>query len=317
MQGRFMMSIQNYGGIDMSKRNFVIGLCSSQKTKTETNNPKGFTHAIEYLKKHNVTLVVLESTGGLEVPLAKAIHRAGIDVIIANPRQTHQFALSQSLTKTDAKDAKMLAFYAQMMAQRSDLAALLYQPPTEAQEVLEALVNRRNQLVDMRTAEKNRLHQVHESQVNSVSQMIEHLDNLIADLERQIDDHNKTHFDDKAKLIQQIKGIGSVTTATLLSMLPELGKISHKQMASLVGVAPHPQESGSIKFKSRCFGGRATVRKVLYMATLVATRFEPRIKVFYERLCAKGKPRKVALNACMRKLLTILNAMMRDNAAYA
>lgn len=312
-----MMSTQNYGGIDMSKRNFVIGLCSSQKTKTETNNPKGFTHAIEYLKKHNVTLVVLESTGGLEVPLAKAIHRAGIDVIIANPRQTHQFALSQSLTKTDAKDAKMLAFYAQMMAQRSDLAALLYQPPTEAQEVLEALVNRRNQLVDMRTAEKNRLHQVHESQVNSVSQMIEHLDNLIADLERQIDDHNKTHFDDKAKLIQQIKGIGSVTTATLLSMLPELGKISHKQMASLVGVAPHPQESGSIKFKSRCFGGRATVRKVLYMATLVATRFEPRIKVFYERLCAKGKPRKVALNACMRKLLTILNAMMRDNAAYA
>lgn len=317
MQGRFMMSTQNYGGIDMSKRNFVIGLCSSQKTKTETNNPKGFTHAIEYLKKHNVTLVVLESTGGLEVPLAKAIHRAGIDVIIANPRQTHQFALSQSLTKTDAKDAKMLAFYAQMMAQRSDLAALLYQPPTEAQEVLEALVNRRNQLVDMRTAEKNRLHQVHESQVNSVSQMIEHLDNLIADLERQIDDHNKTHFDDKAKLIQQIKGIGSVTTATLLSMLPELGKISHKQMASLVGVAPHPQESGSIKFKSRCFGGRATVRKVLYMATLVATRFEPRIKAFYERLCAKGKPRKVALNACMRKLLTILNAMMRDNAAYA
>ena len=312
-----MMSTQNYGGIDMSKRNFVIGLCSSQKTKTETNNPKGFTHAIEYFKKHNVTLVVLESTGGLEVPLAKAIHRAGIDVIIANPRQTHQFALSQSLTKTDAKDAKMLAFYAQMMAQRSDLAALLYQPPTEAQEVLEALVNRRNQLVDMRTAEKNRLHQVHESQVNSVSQMIEHLDNLIADLERQIDDHNKTHFDDKAKLIQQIKGIGSVTTATLLSMLPELGKISHKQMASLVGVAPHPQESGSIKFKSRCFGGRATVRKVLYMATLVATRFEPRIKVFYERLCAKGKPRKVALNACMRKLLTILNAMMRDNAAYA
>lgn len=312
-----MMSTQNYGGIDMSKRNFVIGLCSSQKTKTETNNPKGFTHAIEYLKKHNVTLVVLESTGGLEVPLAKAIHRAGIDVIIANPRQTHQFALSQSLTKTDAKDAKMLAFYAQMMAQRSDLAALLYQPPTEAQEVLEALVNRRNQLVDMRTAEKNRLHQVHESQVNSVSQMIEHLDNLIADLERQIDDHNKTHFDDKAKLIQQIKGIGSVTTATLLSMLPELGKISHKQMASLVGVAPHPQESGSIKFKSRCFGGRATVRKVLYMATLVATRFEPRIKAFYERLCAKGKPRKVALNACMRKLLTILNAMMRDNAAYA
>lgn len=317
MQGRFMMSTQNYGGIDMAKRNFVIGLSSSPKTKTETNNPKGFVHAIDYLQKHNVTLVVLESTGGLEVPLAKALHRAGIRVIIANPRQTHQFALSQSLTKTDAKDAKMLALYAQMTAQRHDLATLLYQPPSEEQEVLEALVSRRNQLVDMRTAEKNRLHQVHESQVNSVSQMIEHLDRLIADLERQIDEHNRNHFGDKAELIRQIKGIGPVTTATLLSMLPELGRIPHKQMASLVGVAPHPQESGTMKFKSRCFGGRAAVRKVLYMAAVSASRFEPRIKAFYERLCARGKPSKVALNACMRKLLTILNAMMRDHAAFA
>ncbi len=132
------------------------------------------------------------------MPLAKALHRAGIDVIITNPRQTHQFAQSQSLTKTDAK---MLAFYAQMLAQRADLPTLLYQPPSEAEEVLEALLNRRNQLVDIRTAEKNRLEQVHCSQVKSVEQMIAHLTRLIDDLDRQIDDHNQTHFGDKAELI--------------------------------------------------------------------------------------------------------------------
>ncbi|QMT32480.1 IS110 family transposase [Alysiella filiformis DSM 16848] len=311
--------ITNCGGIDVAKRNFVIGISSlhKTKTKTETNNPKGFNHAIEYLKKHQVQLVVLESTGGLEIPLAKALHGAGIDVIIANPRQTHQFAQSQSLTKTDAKDAKMLAFYAQMMAQRADLPTLLYQPPSEAEEVLEALLNRRNQLVDMRTAEKNRLEQVHISQVKSVEQMIAHLTQLIDDLEKQIDDHNQTHFGDKAQLIQKIKGVGTLTSATLLSMLPELGKVSHKKIASLVGVAPHPKQSGTIKFKSRCFGGRAVVRKTLYMATVVAVRFEPRIKAFYQHLLGKGKPYKVAINACMHKLLTILNAMMRDNIALA
>lgn len=315
-----MMSntIVNYGGIDIAKRNFVIGISSLHKTKTETNNPKGFHHAIEYLQQHQVKLVVLESTGGLEVSLAKALHGAGIDVMIANPRQTHQFAQSQSLTKTDAKDAKMLAFYAQMMAQRADLSTLLYQPPSEAEEVLEALLNRRNQLVDMRTAEKNRLEQVHCSQVKSVEQMIVHLNQLISDLDKQIDDHNQTHFGDKAELIQTIKGVGAIiTTAALLSMLPELGKVSHKKIASLVGVAPHPKESGTMKFKSRCFGGRSVVRKTLYMAAVVAVRFEPRIKAFYQHLLGKGKPYKVAINACMHKLLTILNAMMRDNLALA
>ena len=308
-----MMSTQyNCAGIDIAKRNFVIAVSSLSKTKTETNNPKGIAHTIEYLKKHNVALVVMESTGGLEIPAAKAIHRAGIAVIIANPRQTHQFAQSQSLTKTDVKDAQMLAFFAQMMMQKEGWQTMLYQPPTEAEEVLEALVNRRNQLVDMRAAEKNRLHQVHETQVESVKQLIAHFDRLIDELDKQIDDHTHTHFDGKAKVAEQIKGIGSITTATLMAMLPELGRLSHKRIASLVGIAPHPRESGETKFKSRCFGGRSAVRKALYMATVVATRFEPLIRDFYQRLLSKGKPYKVAVTACMRKLLTILNARMRD-----
>lgn len=298
--------------IDIAKRNFVIAVSSLSKTKTETNNPKGIAHTIEYLKKHKVALVVTESTGGLEIPAAKAIRRAGIAVIIANPRQTHQFAQSQPLTKTDAKDAKMPAFFAQMTAQKEDSQTMPYQPPTEAEEVLEALVNRRNQPADMRTAEKNRLHQVHETQVGSVKQLIAHFDRLIDELDKQIDDHTHTHFDGKAQVAEQIKGIGSITTATLMAMLPELGRLSHKRIASLAGIAPHPRESGETKFKSRCFGGKSAVRKALYMATVAATRFEPLIRDFYQRLLSEGKPYKVAVTACMRKLLTISNARMRD-----
>ncbi|MDO4248282.1 MAG: IS110 family transposase [Neisseria sp.] len=294
-----------------------MGITSSRKTKTETNNEKGFLHTIGYFQKHQVSLVVMESTGGLEIPLAKALHRTGFQVIIANPRQTNQFARPQSLTKTDAADAKMPAFYAQMTAQKPDWQSQLYTPPDEAQEVLEALVNRRNQLVEMRAAEKNRLQQVHETQVQSVEDLIAHLDTLIAALDKQIEQHNDTRFNGKSSLLQSVKGVGRTTAASLCTMLPELGRVSHKRIAGLVGVAPHPRESGESKFKSRCFGGRSAVRKALYMAAMVAAHHEPRIKDFYQRLRLRGKPYKVEVTACMRKLLTILNAMMRDRLAQA
>ena len=142
-----MMSIQNYGGIDIAKKNFVIGITGMAKTKTETNNPKGFQHTVEYLQKHHVNLVVLESTGGLEIPLAKALHHAGLRVVIVNPRQTHSYAQSFSLGKTDIKDAKMLADYAQAIELKGLTADMLYQPPSLAEEELEALVKRRSQLV--------------------------------------------------------------------------------------------------------------------------------------------------------------------------
>ncbi|QIW16885.1 transposase [Pasteurellaceae bacterium RH1A] len=307
-----------YCGIDVAKRNFVIGLSNKKQTKTETNNPKGFQHTIEYLnklKEGRVDLVVLESTGGLEIPLAKALHRAGFRVIIANPRQTNQFALSQSLAKTDTKDAKMLAFYAQMLATRGDVENQLYTPPTPEMERLEALVVRRTQLVEMRSAEKNRLEQVHESQLASVEAVIAYLSQQIDQLDKDIEEQNK-HFEDTTKKFKDIKGLGNNTIAVLMSMLPELGKLTNKQIASLVGVAPHPKESGESRQKSRCFGGRKMVRNALYMATFVAVRFEPKLKVFYERLRANGKAFKVAINACMRKLLTILNAIVRDGSQW-
>ena len=159
----------------------------------------------------------------------------------------------------------MLAFFAQMMMQKKIGKPCSTTRPPKRKKCWEALVNRRNQLVDMRTAEKNRLHQVHETQVESVKQLIAHFDRLIDDLDKQIDDHTHTHFDGKAQVAEQIKGIGSITTATLMSMLPELGRLSHKRIASLVGIAPHPRESGETKFKSRCLGGRSAVRKALYI----------------------------------------------------
>lgn len=307
-----MMNTQHYGGIDVAKQNLVIATTASRKTKTEANTEKGFLRTIEHLKKHQVSLVVMESTGGLEIPLAKALYHAGFQVIIANPRQTSQFAKSQSFAKTDAADAQMLAFYAQMMAQKSDYETLLYTPPSEAEEVLEALVKRKNQLVDIRAAEKNRLQQVHASQKRSVESLIAHLDRLIAELDQDISDHNDRHFKDKSDLLQSVKGIGKTTAALLCAMLPEPGKIPHKQLAGIVGVAPHPRESGNRQYQSRCFGGRRAVRKALYMAAMVASQHEGRIKAFYRRLLSRGKAYKVAITACMRKLLTILNAMVRD-----
>ncbi|KKB00638.1 IS110 family transposase, partial [Avibacterium paragallinarum] len=219
------------------------------------------------------------------------------------------------LAKTDNKDAKMLAFYAQMLAMRDNVAQQLYIPPTPEQEQLEALVSRRNQLIEMRFAEKNRLEQVHSTQVFSVEQHIDYLSLRIDELDREIEQHLK-HFDDTIKKFKDIKGLGTQTIAVLMSMLPELGQYTHKQIASLVGVAPHPKESGNTKWKSRCSGGRKAVRNALYMATFVCVRFEPKLKQFYERLRANGKAFKVAINACMRKLLTILNAIVRDDSQW-
>ena len=173
------MSNKNYGGIDVAKQNVVIGIFGYPKTKTEANNPNGHTNTVEYLKKHNVNLVVLESTGGLEVPLANALYAAGMRVVIANPQRTHKYAESFSLGKTDHLDAKMLADYAQALDARKMVDDILYVPPSAEIQELEALVKRRSQLVEMRKMEKNRLEQTHASQKASVTALIAHLGELI------------------------------------------------------------------------------------------------------------------------------------------
>lgn len=304
-----------YVGIDVAKKHFVVGQSGRDKTKTFANNANDIKQAVAYLQKWSVAVVVLESTGGLEIPLAKALYRENFRVVVANPRQTHQFSQSRSLAKTDIKDAKMLASFGKMLEVDGEVEKYLYHPPTEAEEHLEALVLRRNQLVGMRVAEKNRLTQVHPSQKANVEQVIQYFDQMIVALERAISQATET-FNETTKKFSGIKGIGTITTATLMSMLPELGKLSHKQIASLVGVAPHPKESGAQRWKSRCFGGRQAVRNALYHAANVARQHEPKFKAFYERLRANGKPFKVAVNACMRKLLTVINAIVRDGSSW-
>ncbi|OOR98222.1 IS110 family transposase, partial [Haemophilus paracuniculus] len=230
--------------------------------------------------------------GGLEIPVAKALARAGYRVLIANPQKAAQYARSQNVAKTDAKDALNLAFYGQNLDLKGEAEGLLYVPLSEAEERLEALVVRRRQLVDMRVAELCRLQQSHETQQPNIQQHIEMLDKLIADLDKDIDNHteNTPDFRDKAALISDIKGVGKNCVAVLMSSLPELGKLSAKRLASLVGVIPHPKESGQWKGKSFCQGGRAIVRNALYMTALSAVRFEPVFKAFYDRLLARGKP---------------------------
>ena len=188
-----------------------------------------------------------------------------------------------------------------------------YFPPSDEEERLEALVKRHCNLVDMRRAEKNRLHQVHESLMQNIGDHIAHLDKLIADLEKQIEHFSNQVFAGKSEVILAEQGIGCKTCATLLSILPEPGRVSHKRIAMLVGVVPPSDQSGESRKKPGCTGDRMAVRNVLYMAALAATRYHPKIKAFYQRLHGeKHKPAKVALNACMHKLLRILNAKVRD-----
>ncbi|WP_132968213.1 IS110 family transposase, partial [Testudinibacter aquarius] len=304
-----------YCGIDVAKRSLVVGLTDKKKTKTQTNNPKGIAHLLDYLQRFEIALVTLEATGGLELPVAKALAHAGFRVLVANPLKAAQYARSQSMTKTDEKDAFNLARYGRDLDLNGEAEKMLFVPLTEQQEQLEALVVRRRQLVDMRVAELNRLQQIHESQQDSVRQHIEMLNTLIARLDSDIDDHNQ-HFNEKAELIAEIKGVGKNCVAVLMSSLPELGKLSNKRIASLVGVIPHTQQSGQWTGKSFCHGGRAIVRNALYMAVLSAVRFEPVFKAFYERLVARGKAKKIALTACMRKLLTIINALVKRNEKW-
>lgn len=304
-----------YCGIDVAKKTLIIGLSNRKKTESQTNNAKGIQHTLEYLSRFDIQLITLEATGGLELPVAKALARAGYRVLIANPQKAAAYARSQTFAKTDAKDAVNLAFYGQNLDIKGEADKLLYVPLTEQEEALEALVIRRRQLIGMKTAESNRLDQSHASQRTSIQQHINMLEKMIADLDRDIDDQSK-HFDDKASLMSDIKGVGKNCIAVLMSSLPELGKLTGKAICSLVGVIPHPRESGQWKGKSFCVGGREIVRNALYMAALSAISHEPSIKAFYERLLARGKAKKVALVACMRKLLTIINALVKHNEKW-
>jgi transposase len=277
------------------------------------NTPAGIAALVEQLQALAPTLMVIEATGGREQPALRALLLADLPVALVNPRRVRKFAEALGLlAKTDRLDARLLARFAQdVRPARSHLAKA-------SDELLSALLARRKQLLDMQTAEKNRL----ATAVPVLQPLIEaHLQWLAEQLhavEQEIDQLNQQDDERQQRqaILRTLKGIGPVTAATLSADLPELGQLSKKKIAALVGVAPYNQDSGRYRGKRRIKGGRASVRQVLYMAAVAAARSNPRIQTFYQALLKRGKEKKVALVACMHKMLTILNAMLRDHQVW-
>ncbi len=304
-------------GIDVAKKNFVWGIHGAPETATAGNDLQGFATLTAALRDRRIGLIAIEATGGYEQALARHLAKQGLPVALVNPRAARDFAKGLGLlAKTDAVDAKALAHYAHTLAHKADQSGVRLAPPPEHVEALQALVMRRSQLVAMRVAEKNRLAGAHRLLRKSVETVIRTLDAEIKALDRDIDAHLKEHFAEQRKRFEQLQGVGTNTCAAVAAFLPELGRINHAQAAKLVGVAPLNDDSGPRTGKRHIWGGRKIVRTALYMATLCAVRFNPVIRDFYARLLKAGKLKKVALTACMHKLLRILNAMARTGQPW-
>jgi transposase len=302
-------------GIDVSKQH--LDACWLTEEKRLTNDASGWNELIAKFVQAEVDLVVVEATGGYERGLVCALQGAGITVARVNPRQARDFAKSMGvLAKTDRVDARLLRDFADVLARHKDRAKYIT-PVIEAERLeLAALMTRRRQLVEMRVAEGQRMEHATKLTYRSIKRVLRLLDAQIAEIDKEADDHLERHFKDQRKLLDSVKGVGPVTIMTLSAALPELGRLQRRQIAKLVGVAPLANESGQRKGPRRIWGGRSEVRAVLYMATLSAIRHNPVIQVFHSRLIAAGKLPKVAIVACMRKLLTILNAMLRDQTTW-
>lgn len=305
-------------GIDVAKAHVdvcVLGVKSD--AQRFDNDTEGHSALAAVLQPLGVGLVVMEATGGYEAALACALQAAGLPVAVINPRQARDFAKSMGrLAKTDTIDARMLAELAAVLVRREDLERLLLPVSDERQKWLAALVTRRRQLLTMLNSERQRLQITPKKLHPSLEAIMAAIKAQLDDLDAQMVGHVQEHYGELNKLLQSASGIGPVASATLLAQLPELGRLSRREVAALVGVAPMANDSGARNGRRRVQGGRFEIRRVLYMATLTAARFNPAIKTFYERLVGVGKLPKVALVACMRKLLTILNAMVKSGKPW-
>lgn len=303
-----------YVGIDVAKAELVVALHPGGAQFTVPNTPAGHAQLLTSLRPLPPALVVLEATGGYERAVAAALAEAALPVSVVNPRLVRNFARATGqLAKTDRIDAALLALFAERV--RPALRPLL----DAAAVALHELVLRRRQLIDMLTAEQNRRALVTGAEVRkSLAKHIRYLERELgeADNALQAQLRQTPEWQRHDAVLQSMPGIGPVTSLTLLSDLPELLYLPPKQVAALVGVAPMARDSGTLRGKRAISGGRAAVRSVVYMATLVATQHNAQIRACYQRLLAAGKPKKVALVACMRKLLTILSAMLRSGTAW-
>jgi transposase len=308
-----MTSTAIFVGIDIAKADFVVACRPDGTAWTAPNDILGIITTVDRVRTLAPTLIVLEATGGYETPLVAALAAAGLPVVVANPRQVRDFAKATGqLAKTDRLDAHLLALFAERVHPTPRPL------PDAALQQLEALMTRRRQLVDMVTAERNRLEHASRPIRRNITEHVRWLERRVAAVDRDLDDtiQKSPVWRAQEDLLRTVPGIGPVVSRTLLADLPELGRLNRKQIAALVGVAPLARDSGTLRGKRVVWGGRAPVRAVLYMGALVAARRNVVIRAFYLRLIAAGKPKKVALTACMRKLLTILNAMMRTNTTW-
>lgn len=299
-------------GIDVCKQWLDIAVTDSAPTVRVQRSAAGL-HAWVASLEVGSYAVVMEATGGYQDLPADVLRQHGMAVCIVNPRQARDFAKATGrLAKTDAIDAAALAHYGQ------SLKPAITEPASEAEKALKKLVNRRHQLIQNRTAEKNRLKMPCDEDSDSVSRHIAWLDDEIAELDKRIEEQIESDAQQAtaAKLLTTPPGVGPVTAATLLALLPELGGLTGKQAAALVGLAPFAHDSGGFRGRRSLYAGRSRVRSVLYMAALVASRHNPPLRAFYNRLKASGKPAKVALAATARKLLVMLNAMLRDGNGW-
>lgn len=305
-------------GIDVAKAHVDVAVLGARLDAQRFDNEAEAHSALAAaLKPLGVALVVMEATGGYEAALACALQAAGLPVAVVNPRQARDFARSMGrLAKTDRIDARMLAEFAAVLVRRDDLASLIRPLADAQQQALAAMVTRRRQLVAMMLSERQRLQLAIAVVRPSIEAMIEAIRKQLDDVEAQMVSHVQAHYAELDKLLRSASGIGPVASATLIAELPELGRLNRREIAALVGVAPVANDSGNTKGRRRVQGGRFEIRRVLYMATLTAARHNPAIKTFYGRLLAAGKLPKVALVACMRKLLTTLNAMVRSRTAW-
>lgn len=305
---------KSFIGIDVSKQQLEVAAHESDYQFRCPNKASAFGALIAELISLRPALIVLEATGGLEIRVVSALHAAGLPVVVVNPRQVRDFAKALGqLAKTDRLDARVLAHFA---------AAI--KPPVrpikskEAQD-LDALTGRRSQLIEMLTDEKNRRASAANDTVgDKIKEHIDWLEECIAELDEQLKAllQSSPHWQAKDEILQSVPGIGPVVSFSMIADLPELGTLNRQKISKLVGVAPLNCDSGQHRGTRHIYGGRARLRRVLYMAALTALRWNPVIKEFYERLCAKQKPFKVAITACMHKLLNIINVMVRDSTTW-
>jgi transposase len=300
-------------GIDVSKEKLDVAVRPSGELMSFSNDEDGISVMVDFIKPFSPLLIVFEATGGLETASVGMLAAKGLPVVVINPRQVRDFAKATGrLAKTDAIDAHVIARFGE--AVRPEVRPL----KDEETKRLAALITRRRQIVEMITAEKNRLSRTTPWTFKDIKNHVAWLEKCLKKADKNLNDllRKSPVWREKDDILQSTPGVGPVLSMTLLSNLPELGALNRKQIAALVGVAPLNRDSGSFRGKRMIWGGRASIRSVLYMSVTCAIRFNPVIKKFYQRLRDAGKLHKVAMTACMRKLLVILNTMIKNRTCW-